>query len=187
MRDLNELSVTDAVLEQMAETPDERLREVMASLVRHLHGFAREVNLTPQEWLQAIGFLTQVGQACTPARQEFILLSDVLGLSALVNLMHDKTAIEQGTESSLLGPFYRQDAPSLALGDTIAAKARGQPSSSSMAASPIGTASLCRTPRCKSGRRMRRGSTICRKGRARRWTCAATSIAMPPAVIISAP
>jgi hydroxyquinol 1,2-dioxygenase len=123
MRDLNELSVTDAVLEQMAETPDERLREVMASLVRHLHGFAREVNLTPQEWLQAIGYLTRVGQACTPARQEFILLSDVLGLSALVNLMHDKTAIEQGTESSLLGPFYRQDAPSLALGDTIAAKA----------------------------------------------------------------
>jgi hydroxyquinol 1,2-dioxygenase len=125
MRDLNELSVTDAVLEQMAETLDVRLREVMASLVRHLHGFAREVNLTPQEWLQAIGFLTQVGQACTPARQEFILLSDVLGLSALVNLMHDKTAIEQGTESSLLGPFYRQDAPSLALGDTIAAKAAG--------------------------------------------------------------
>src|SRR5580704_526028 len=125
MRDLNELSITDAVIEQMAGTPDARLREVMASLVRHLHGFAREVNLTPQEWLQAIGYLTRVGQACTPARQEFILLSDVLGLSALVNLMHDKTAIEQGTESSLLGPFYRQDAPSLALGDTIAAKAAG--------------------------------------------------------------
>ncbi|MBV9054409.1 MAG: hydroxyquinol 1,2-dioxygenase [Hyphomicrobiales bacterium] len=125
MRDLNETSVTDAVLEQMAGTPDERLREVMASLVRHLHDFARDVRLTPQEWLQAIGFLTQVGQACTPARQEFILLSDVLGLSALVNLMHDKTAIEQGTESSLLGPFYRQDAPDLALGETIAAKAPG--------------------------------------------------------------
>jgi hydroxyquinol 1,2-dioxygenase len=125
MRDLNELSVTDAVLEQMAETPDKRLREVMASLVRHMHGFAREVNLTPQEWLQAISFLTKVGQACTPTRQEFILLSDVLGLSALVNLMHDKSAIEQGTQSSLLGPFYRQDAPSLALGDSIAAKTPG--------------------------------------------------------------
>ena len=125
MRDLNELSVTDAVIEQMADTPDERLREVMASLVRHLHDFAREVHLTPEEWLKAIGFLTQVGQACTPTRQEFILLSDVLGLSALVNLMHDKTAIEQGTESSLLGPFYRQDAPDLALGDTIATKSPG--------------------------------------------------------------
>jgi hydroxyquinol 1,2-dioxygenase len=126
MRDLNELSVTDAVLEQMAETPDGRLREVMASLVRHMHGFAREVNLTPQEWLQAIGYLTRVGQACTPARQEFILLSDVLGLSALVNLLHDRTAVEQGTESSLLGPFYRQEAPSLALGDTIAVNAGGE-------------------------------------------------------------
>ena len=125
MRDLTVMSVTDAVLEQMGGTPDPRLREVMASLVRHLHDFARDVNLTPEEWLKAIGFLTKVGQTCTPARQEFILLSDVLGLSALVNLLHDKTAVEQGTESSLLGPFYQQDAPCFALGDTIAAKARG--------------------------------------------------------------
>ena len=58
----------------------------MASLVRHLHDFARDVELTPDEWIKAIGFLTKVGQTCTPARQEFILLSDVLGLSALVNL-----------------------------------------------------------------------------------------------------
>jgi hydroxyquinol 1,2-dioxygenase len=122
MRDLTVNSVTDAVLEQMSGTPDPRLREVMASLVRHMHDFARDVNLTPEEWLKTIGFLTKVGQACTPARQEFILLSDVLGLSALVNLLHDRTAVEIGTESSLLGPFYQQDAPSFALGDTIAAK-----------------------------------------------------------------
>jgi hydroxyquinol 1,2-dioxygenase len=75
--------------------------------------------------LKAIGFLTKVGQTCTPARQEFILLSDVLGLSALVNLLHDKTAIEQGTESSLLGPFYQQNAPTFALGDTIATRVEG--------------------------------------------------------------
>jgi len=125
MLDLTETSVTDAVLEQMAQTPDARLRDVMASLVHHLHDFARDVNLTPQEWLTAIGFLTKVGQTCTPARQEFILLSDVLGLSALVNLLHDKSAIEQGTESSLLGPFYQQNAPSLPLGASIAAKAEG--------------------------------------------------------------
>ncbi|MFI5013528.1 MAG: dioxygenase [Hyphomicrobiales bacterium] len=125
MQDLNEKSVTDAVLAQMAETPDARLREVMASLVRHMHDFARDVNLTPPEWLKAIDFLTRVGQTCTPVRQEFILLSDVLGLSALVNLLHDKTAIEQGTESSLLGPFYQQNAPSHALGDSIAKKADG--------------------------------------------------------------
>ncbi len=125
MQDLNVTSVTDAVLEQMSTTPDKRLRKVMASLVRHMHDFARDVSLTPQEWLEAIGFLTKVGQACTPARQEFILLSDVLGLSALVNLIHDKTGIEQGTETSLLGPFYVQNAPSFALGDTIATKTKG--------------------------------------------------------------
>ena len=66
MRDLTTTSVTDAVLEQMAETPDPRLKEVMASLVHHLHDFARDVNLTPDEWLKAIGFLTKVGQTCTP-------------------------------------------------------------------------------------------------------------------------
>ncbi|GAC1346401.1 MAG: intradiol ring-cleavage dioxygenase [Acetobacteraceae bacterium] len=125
MQDLTEASVTEAALAQMATTPDPRLREVMASLVRHLHDFAREVRLTPDEWLRAVGVLTQVGQACTPARQEFILLSDVLGLSALVNIMHDATATTQGTESSLLGPFYRQDAPDFALGDSIAREADG--------------------------------------------------------------
>jgi protocatechuate 3,4-dioxygenase beta subunit len=125
MRDLTTTSVTDAVLEQMGETSDPRLKQVMASLVRHMHDFARDVNLTPDEWLKAIGFLTTVGQTCTAARQEFILLSDVLGVSALVNLLHDKTAVEIGTESSLLGPFYQQDAPSFALGDSIAINATG--------------------------------------------------------------
>jgi protocatechuate 3,4-dioxygenase beta subunit len=125
MRDLTVKSVTDAVLEQMAGTTDPRLKQVMASLVRHLHDFARDVELTPEEWIQAITFLTKVGQMCTPARQEFILLSDTLGLSALVNLLHDRTAVEQGTESSLLGPFYREDAPDLALGDSIAKRADG--------------------------------------------------------------
>lgn len=125
MRDLTTTSVTDAVIEQMSETSDPRLKQVMASLVRHMHDFARDVDLTPDEWLTAIGFLTKVGQACTPARQEFILLSDVLGLSALVNLLHDKTAVEVGTESSLLGPFYQQNAPTFALGDSIATKVSG--------------------------------------------------------------
>jgi len=125
MQNLDERSVTAAVLDQMAQTRDKRLREVMASLVRHLHDLAREVKLTPQEWLSAIAFLTRTGQACTPSRQEFILLSDVLGLSALVNLVHDGSGVEQKTESSLLGPFYRQNAPAMGLGDTIAKKAGG--------------------------------------------------------------
>jgi hydroxyquinol 1,2-dioxygenase len=125
MEDLTVSTVTQAALDQMAATPDPRLREVMASLVRHLHDFAREVRLTPDEWLGAIGFLTRVGQACTPTRQEFILLSDTLGLSALVHLLHDQAAPEIGTQSSLLGPFYREDAPELPLGASIAVRATG--------------------------------------------------------------
>lgn len=119
MRDLNELTVTDAALEQMANTADPRLKQIMNAAVRHLHAFAREVDLTPAEWLQGIQFMTAVGQACTPIRQEFILLADVLGLSAVVNALHDKKARELGTQSSLLGPFYREGAPDLALGDQI--------------------------------------------------------------------
>lgn len=124
-QDLTEATVTDAVLEQMAGTADPRLREMMASLVRHMHAFAREVRLTPQEWLAAISFLTRTGQACTPARQEFILLSDTLGLSALVNIMDNGAAEEVGTEGSLLGPFYQQKAPRYAAGESIAVDATG--------------------------------------------------------------
>ncbi|MDE2200889.1 MAG: hydroxyquinol 1,2-dioxygenase [Rhodospirillales bacterium] len=126
MQDLDERSVTQTALAQMAGTPDPRLREIMAAAVRHLHDFAREVNLTPGEWLQAIAFLTEVGQACTPARQEFILLSDVLGLSALVNLMHNRTAPEAATQTSLLGPFFREDAPVLAAGAAIFTGSNGK-------------------------------------------------------------
>ncbi|MCU0889548.1 MAG: hypothetical protein MUC64_16330 [Rubritepida sp.] len=89
MQDLDVNEITDAVIAQMDATPDPRLREIAAAAVRHLHAFAREVNLTPEEWLKGIGFLTAVGQMCSPVRQEFILLSDVLGLSRLVNVMHD--------------------------------------------------------------------------------------------------
>jgi hydroxyquinol 1,2-dioxygenase len=121
MQDLDRLGVTREVIAQMAGTPDGRLREVMAAAVRHLHDFAREVELTPEEWLAGIAFLTAVGQACTPFRQEFILLSDVIGLSRLVNVMHDAEGRETaGTETSLLGPFFREKAPEFALGESIA-------------------------------------------------------------------
>jgi protocatechuate 3,4-dioxygenase beta subunit len=113
-------TVTAAVLEQMSTTPDPRLKEIMEAAVRHVHGFAREVNLTPAEWLMGIEFLTKVGKMCTPDRQEFILLSDTTGLSALVNLMHDKTALEMATDTSLLGPFFRENAPRYKPGDQIA-------------------------------------------------------------------
>lgn len=119
MQDLDENTATDAALAQMANTPNPRLKQIMEAAVRHLHAFAREVDLTPEEWLTGIGYLTKVGQACTPIRQEFILLSDILGLSAVVNALHDKKARELGTQSSLLGPFYREGAPELALGACI--------------------------------------------------------------------
>ena len=119
MQDLDENTVTDAALAQMADTDDPRLKQIMDAAVRHLHAFAREVELTPTEWLTGIQFLTAVGQACTPIRQEFILLSDVLGLSAVVNALHDRKARELGTQSSLLGPFYREGAPELPLGASI--------------------------------------------------------------------
>lgn len=122
MQDLDEFSVTEAALAQIANTPDPRLKEISEAAVRHLHAFAREVRLTPAEWLAGIQFLTAIGQMCTEYRQEFILLADVLGVSALVNAMHDKKARELGTQSSLLGPFYREGAPELPLGASIVAK-----------------------------------------------------------------
>lgn len=110
----------------MQSTANERLKVVVESAVRHLHAFAREVNLTPAEWLKAIEYLTRVGQACTTTRQEFILLSDAVGLSTLVNTLHDATAVEEGTATSLLGPFFREDAPQLPLGAQISNRDKSQ-------------------------------------------------------------
>lgn len=126
MRNIDQFTITDAAIEQMASTPDPRLREIMAAAVRHLHAFAREVDLTPEEWLAGIAFMTAVGQKCTPFRQEFILLSDTMGLSTLVNALHDSRAVEDGTKASLLGPFYRQDAPHFPLGASIAKHIAGE-------------------------------------------------------------
>jgi hydroxyquinol 1,2-dioxygenase len=119
-------NITDAVIERMSTTPDPRLREIMACLVKHLHDFAREVNLTPEEWIGGIGFLTRVGHITTDVRQEFVLLSDTLGLSTLVNTLHDRTAIEDATHTSLLGPFFREDTPEMKLGDCISKKDKSQ-------------------------------------------------------------
>lgn len=120
MSNLTETTITEVALAQMAGTASPRLRTIMDAAVRHIHAFAREVDLTPEEWLEGIRFLTAVGQACTPVRQEFILLSDVLGLSTLVNVLHDKRAVEEGTETSVLGPFYRIGSPEYGFGDSIA-------------------------------------------------------------------
>ena len=126
MREYTPETITDAVLDQMATTQDPRLKEIMESAVRHLHAFAREVNLTPAEWIYGIEFLSRVGHLCSPARQEFILLSDTLGLSTLVNTLHDKTAVEEATHTSLLGPFFRESAPTFEPGAQISQKDRSQ-------------------------------------------------------------
>jgi protocatechuate 3,4-dioxygenase beta subunit len=123
MQELTPETITQAVLDQMATTQDPRLRQIMASAVKHLHAFAKDVNLTPAEWIKGIAFMTAVGQNCSPVRQEFVLLSDTLGLSALVNGLHDTTAMEEATHTSLLGPFYREASPPMAPGSQIARNA----------------------------------------------------------------
>ena len=126
IRAIDEHTITDAVIDQMSGTKNERLKEIMDAAVRHLHAFAREINLTPDEWIQGLRFLTATGHACTEYRQEFILLSDTLGLSSLVNSLHDRRSIQESTKSSLLGPFYRQDSPTFELGQTIADNCLGE-------------------------------------------------------------
>jgi hydroxyquinol 1,2-dioxygenase len=121
-----EQAVTDAVVASFADTSDERLREVLESLTRHLHAFAREIRLTEQEWEAGVGFLTRVGHITDDRRQEFILLSDVLGLSMLtvgINAPDDPRA----TEATVFGPFFVDGAPEIPLGGDIANGAVGTP------------------------------------------------------------
>src|SRR5262249_41350835 len=112
-------NITDATIDQASGTTNPRLKTVMEAAVRHLHAFAREVNLTPAEWIYGIQFLTRVGHLCSASRREFILLSDTLGLSTLINTLHDTTAVEDATHTSLLGPFYRENAPRFERGAQI--------------------------------------------------------------------
>ena len=126
MINLNEDTITPAVIQRNAETPSPRLRELMVTLVLHLHAFAREANLTEAEWEAGIAFLTRVGQTCTDKRQEFILLSDTLGLSTLVTALNHRKP-SGCTEATVVGPFYVANAPELALGSDIANGAKGEP------------------------------------------------------------
>ncbi|MBV9794025.1 MAG: 6-chlorohydroxyquinol-1,2-dioxygenase [Actinobacteria bacterium] len=116
--DFTEEGAADAVIESFAATPDERLRTILGSLVRHLHAAVREVEPSIAEWEQAIEFLTATGQKCTDVRQEFILLSDVLGISMLVETINERGAAG-ATQSTVLGPFHMTRSPVRALGDTI--------------------------------------------------------------------
>src|SRR5258708_10904914 len=102
--------LTDEVVSRYKDCPDPRLKQIMESLVRHLHSFAREVNLTEAEWIKGIEFVTKVGQFSNETRQEFILLSDVLGLEmTVVELNHG--AGDGETEATLSSPFYAPGRP----------------------------------------------------------------------------
>jgi hydroxyquinol 1,2-dioxygenase len=126
MREFDERQITAAVLARMDQCQDVRFREVMASLVRHLHDFVREVRLTEEEWMAAIQFLTDTGKACTDKRQEFILLSDTLGVSILViTLNHPAT--DGTTDSTVLGPYYWEGAPEYPNGANLAEGVKGEP------------------------------------------------------------
>ena len=112
MREFDEKSITQAVIGRLSGCDDPRFKRVMTSLITHLHDFVREVKLTESEWLAAIQFLTDAGKTCTDKRQEFILLSDTLGVSVLVITLNHP-ASEGSVESTVLGPFYWQGAPEL--------------------------------------------------------------------------
>jgi hydroxyquinol 1,2-dioxygenase len=126
MRDFDENNITDAVLESFARTPDARLKQIVSRLTHHLHAFVRDVEPTFDEWLAAIQFLTRTGQMCSPTRQEFILLSDTFGVSMLVDAINHRLP-EGATETTVLGPFYVDNAPEFALGADISAGMEGQP------------------------------------------------------------
>jgi protocatechuate 3,4-dioxygenase beta subunit len=120
MKYLDEGNITTEATARLADTPNPRLKEIMTALTRNLHDFAREVRLTPSEWMAGIEFLTHVGQISDDKRQEFILLSDTLGLSALVDMIAHANGDSGATASSLLGPFYRAGVPERKNGESIA-------------------------------------------------------------------
>ncbi len=121
---LTEERSVDTVLGRNDPTADTRLLEVMSSLVEHLHQFAKDVALTPREWEEAISFLTRSGQLCSEERQEFILLSDVLGLSMLVDALNHRRP-SGATESTVLGPFYVEGAPNREMAEDICLDGKG--------------------------------------------------------------
>ena len=118
MREFNEDTLTQAVVDRLKKAGDPRFREIMSSAVKHLHAFAREVHLTEEEWFEGIKFLTAVGQKCDDKRQEFILLSDILGLSMMIVALNHKT-LPGTTEATVLGPFFAHGAKEYGYGGDL--------------------------------------------------------------------
>ncbi|CAM2150945.1 6-chlorohydroxyquinol 1,2-dioxygenase [Pararobbsia alpina] len=126
MQNVNEDTITEIVLSRHADSGDERLKQIVTSLVKHLHSFARDVNLTEEEWFKGIQFLTDVGHITDDKRQEFILLSDTLGLSMLVTALNNRKP-KGCTEATVFGPFFVEGAPEYENGDDVANGAKGEP------------------------------------------------------------
>src|SRR6202023_3397731 len=114
-RSKSEDDITAEVLARFSATPDPRLRQIMLSLISHLHAFVKEVELTEAEWFQAIEILTEAGKMCSDRRQEFILFSDTLGVSMVVDLL-DHRKPDGATESTVFGPFHRVCEPEMPSG-----------------------------------------------------------------------
>jgi hydroxyquinol 1,2-dioxygenase len=123
---VTEQTLTDIALERWSDIPDPRLREVMTSLVKHIHAFVRDIEPTQAEWGKAIDFLTRTGKMCDDKRQEFILFSDVLGVSMLVDALNHRRP-SGATPSTVEGPFHIPNAPAMSNGANMAANAPGIP------------------------------------------------------------
>ncbi|KAK9452824.1 Intradiol ring-cleavage dioxygenase, partial [Dipodascopsis uninucleata] len=125
LKDLTDENITENTIIINNQTSDRRLKYLFERLVSHLHDFARETRISSEEWMAAIEFLTECGQICSDTRQEFILLSDVLGLSCLVDVMnHPKPP--NATNGTVLGPFHTHDALEFELGDSICSAGKGE-------------------------------------------------------------
>lgn len=126
MREFNEDNATEAVIARFGDTPDPRLKEIMTVVVKHLHAAVKELEPTMDEWMAAIDFLTRTGQKCDDVRQEFILLSDTLGVSMLVDAINHRKP-KGATESTVLGPFHMVESPPREIGADIALDGKGEP------------------------------------------------------------
>ena len=123
MRNVTQDNLTETFLSYFSDDTDPRLREIMTSLATHLHSFAKETNLTHKEWTKGLDILRSAGAITTPERDEFVLLSDVLGLSSLVDMVNSH---EKGTNSSVLGPFHISNAPAMEMGSDLRGDYEGE-------------------------------------------------------------
>jgi hydroxyquinol 1,2-dioxygenase len=143
---VTESNITDIVLDRWKAVPDPRLRQVMQSMIEHLHAFVRDIEPTEQEWMAAIEWLTRTGKMSNDKRQEFILASDVVGVSMLVDCINHRLSRE-ATPTTVTGPFHVHDSPTFPDGADIAQGAPGEPcyvsgSVRSVAGKPISGATL---------------------------------------------